>query len=138
MSATMTPRRPSDRRRPVRPLPVLLMRLVAMSLAVFATLHLAGALRVGSSSGAGAGVPEALICVVLLGGSVSRSRRVALSAVGFAIFGFLVGLTFTAGGGSPIDLAYHLVMLPVLIATVSLLAAAEHDPPGVQDAQKSS
>jgi hypothetical protein len=96
------------------------MRLVALSLAVFATLHLAGALRVGSSSGAG--VAEALICVVLLGGSVARSRRVALSAVGFAIFGFLVGLSFTLGSGDTIDLVYHLVMLPVLAVTAALLA----------------
>jgi peptidoglycan/LPS O-acetylase OafA/YrhL len=97
------------------------MRLVALSLAVFATLHLTGALQVGASSGAG--VPEALICIVLVGGSVARSRRVALSAVGFAVFGFLVGLTFTLGGGSPVDLAYHLVTLPVLVATALLLAS---------------
>jgi hypothetical protein len=100
------------------------MRLTALSLAVFATLHMAGALHVGSSSkpSYGAGVAEALICIVLLGGSLGRSRRAALSAVGFAIFGFLVGLTFTIDGGSPIDLAYHLVVLPVLIATAALLA----------------
>jgi hypothetical protein len=96
------------------------MRLTALSLAVFATLHLAGALRVGSSYGAG--VAEALIGFVLLGGSVARSRRAALSAVGFATFGFLVGLSFTVGGSSPIDLAYHLVMLPVLVVTAALLA----------------
>jgi hypothetical protein len=110
------------------------MRLVALSLAVFATLHLAGALRVGSSSkpSYGAGVAEALICIVLLGGSIARSRRAALSAVGFAIVGFLVGLTFTVGGGSPIDLAYHLVMLPVLLATAALVALRpESKTPGI-------
>jgi peptidoglycan/LPS O-acetylase OafA/YrhL len=140
MSATMTPRRPANRRRLARPLPVLLMRLVAISLAVFATLHLAGALHVGSSSkpSYGAGVAEALIGVVLLGGSLARSRPAALSVVGFSIFGFLVGLTFTVGGGSLIDLAYHLMMLPVLIATALLLAVAEHGPPRVQNTQKST
>ena len=41
----------------------------------------------------------------------------ALGAVGFAIFGFIVGLTFTISGGSAVDLAYHAVMLPILVAT---------------------
>ncbi|HJS93976.1 MAG TPA: hypothetical protein VJ741_06910 [Solirubrobacteraceae bacterium] len=139
MSAAVTPRRPADRRRPARPLTVVLMRLVALSLAVFATLHLIGALHVesGGSGSDGAGIPEALICVVLLGGSVARSRRAALSAVGFAIIGFLLGLTFTVDGGAAIDLAYHLVTLPVLLATALLLAVAEQDPPGVQNPQNS-
>jgi hypothetical protein len=115
------------------------MRLVALSLAVFATLHLTGALQVGSSSNPsyGAGVAEALICIVVAGGSLARSRRAALWAVGFAIFGFLVGLSFTVGGGSPIDLAYHLVTLPVLIATALVLALADEGPRGVQNPQNS-
>ncbi len=32
-------------------------------------------------------------------------------------FGFVVGLTFTISGGAAIDLAYHAVMLPILVAT---------------------
>ena len=46
-----------------------------------------------------------------------RGRTAALGAVGFAIFGFVVGLTFTISGGAAIDLAYHAVMLPILVAT---------------------
>ena len=46
-----------------------------------------------------------------------EARTAALGAVGFAIFGFVVGLTFTISGGAAIDLAYHAVMLPILVAT---------------------
>ena len=61
--------------------------------------------------------------MVLLAGAAAlfrdpvRGRTAALGAVGFAIFGFIVGLTFTISGGAAIDLAYHAVMLPILIAT---------------------
>ncbi len=130
MSALATPRRPADQRRPARPLRWLaaLMALEALTLAVFATLHLSGALRIGSSGrpSYGAGVAEALICVALASGAwrLARSpaRRVPLFAVGFAIFGFLVGLSFTVGSGDTIDFAYHLLMLPVLVATAALIA----------------
>jgi multisubunit Na+/H+ antiporter MnhF subunit len=103
--------------------------LESATLAVFATLHLTGTLRIGASGRSyGAGIAEALICVALACGafalarSPARGRRVALAALGFAIFGFLVGLSFTVGSGDTIDLAYHLVMLPVLVATAALLA----------------
>ena len=92
----------------------------AATLAVASTLHLTGAF---SRDGNGAGIPEAVICLVLLGGAAAlfrdpaRGRAAALGAVAFAIFGFIVGLTFTISGGSPIDLAYHVVMLPILVAT---------------------
>ena len=46
----------------------------------------------------------------------------------FAIFGFIVGLTFTIRGGDAIDLAYHATMLPVLTATAALLARTGHSP----------
>jgi hypothetical protein len=132
MSAVDTPRRPARQRRPARPILSLpgLMALEALTVAVFSTLHLSGALHIGSGArhSYGAGVAEALICLALALGAWGlmrspgrRGRRVALSAVGFAIFGFLVGLTFTIGGGDTIDLAYHLLMLPVLVATVVLI-----------------
>jgi multisubunit Na+/H+ antiporter MnhF subunit len=99
------------------------------TLAVFATLHLTGTLRIGASGRSyGAGIAETLICLALACGAFAlarspvRGRRVALAALGFAIFGFLVGLSFTIGSGDTIDLAYHLVMLPVLVATAALLA----------------
>ena len=133
--ATATPRRPANSGRPARPSVALLMGFEAFTLAVFATLHLSGALRIGSSASGrasyGAGVAEALICVALAGGAwalvrspapAAARRRVARFALGFAITGFIVGLTFTVDSGDPIDLGYHLVMLPVLVATTVLLA----------------
>ena len=99
----------------------------AATLWVASMLHLLAAADASSRSVA-AGVAEALICVALLGGAFALSRqswrgvRVALATVGFAIFGFIVGLTFTVRGGSPGDLAYHAVMLPLLVATAVLLA----------------
>ncbi len=133
MSATVTPRRPADRRRPARPAVALagVMGLEAVTLAVFATLHLSGALRIGSSGqpSYGAGVAEALICVALTAGAyglvrspAGRGRRAALAAVLFASFGFLVGLSFTLGSGDAIDLVYHLAMLPALAATAIVIA----------------
>ena len=41
--------------------------------------------------------------------------------LGSAVVGFLVGLTFTVQGGDPVDVAYHAVMLPVLLATAIAL-----------------
>lgn len=123
MSTFLTPRRPAEQRRPVRPL-----LIESATLAVFAVLHLTGTLRIGASTSYGAGVAEALICLALACGafalarSPARGRRAALAALGFAIFGFSVGLSFTIGSGDTIDLAYHLAMLPVLIATALLLA----------------
>lgn len=138
MSVTVTPRRPADRRRPARPSGLLpgLMTVEALTLAVFATLHLTGALRIGPASGPsyGAGVAEAFICVALACGafalarSPARGRPVALAALGFAIFGFFVGLSFTVGSGDTIDLAYHVVMLPVLVATAALVAVQAKTP----------
>lgn len=114
------------------------MGVEALTVAVFAALHLTGALRVGPGSGPsyGAGVAEALICLALAGGALAlvRSgisaggRQVALSTLGFATFGFLVGLTFTVDSGDTIDLAYHLIMLPVLAATGVLLARRRPHP----------
>lgn len=93
----------------------------AATLAAASTLHLT---RGGDS---GAGVAEAVICVVMLAGAAAlfrdpvRGRTAALGAVAFAILGFCIGLTFTISGGSAIDLAYHAVMLPILVATAVAL-----------------
>ena len=125
MSTVTTPRRPADRRRPARPRSrfAVALALQAATLAAFATLHLTGALRVGASGRSyGAGIAEALICIALGCGALARGRRVPLLALGFAIFGFLVGLSFTLDSGDTIDLVYHLVMLPVLVVTAVLVA----------------
>jgi hypothetical protein len=125
--------------RPERPPPppdaerriIALMSFEALTLAIFSTLHLSGALHVGSSNSNGAGIAEAVICVVLLIGIGALARvpaagpRAALLSTGFAILGFIVGLTFTLRGGDAIDITYHAVMLPVLIATAAVLARAD-------------
>jgi hypothetical protein len=92
------------------------MWLEAATLAVASGIHLASGER-------GAGVPEALIGVVLAAGAICdlRGRGGAFGAVLFAIAGFTVGITFTARGGAAADLAYHAVMLPVLAATAIAL-----------------
>jgi len=93
----------------------ILMGLVAASLAVMSILHLAGAFD--GRTDTGAGIPEAIIGVVLVVGALALvrngDRRAALAALGFAIAGFLVGLRFTIDDGG-VQLAYHAAVLPVL------------------------
>jgi hypothetical protein len=111
---------------------VALMGFETLTLALFSALHLSGTLRETSGAGSsyGAGIAEAVICLALLAGlrAFARSpapatgRRAALLAVGFANFGFAVGLTFTASGGDPADLAYHVVMIAFFTVTAILLA----------------
>jgi peptidoglycan/LPS O-acetylase OafA/YrhL len=97
-----------------------LMAVEAASLAVMSAHHL-------SSHDSGAGIPEAVICVVLSGGAVALAtrpesgRRIAQAALVFTIAGFLVGLAFTVTGSSAIDLGYHVTVLPLLIGTLTLL-----------------
>ena len=97
------------------------MGLVAASLAVMSILHLAGAFE--GRTDARAGIPEAIIGVVLLVGALALvrngDRRVALAALGFAVAGFLVGLRFTIDDGG-IQLAYHAAALPVLVFGLAL------------------
>jgi hypothetical protein len=111
------------------------MGLEALSLAVFSTLHFSGAIHGGSTNGSAsdAAIPEAVICVVLAGGAVSlrsvraAGRRAAIAATGFAILGFVVGLTSTLESGPAIDLAYHLTVLPLLVATLLAVLATPPD-----------
>jgi glycerol uptake facilitator-like aquaporin len=131
MTATATIDRPRGHGRQRRRLTMpALMAFEAATVAVFSALHLSGALHVGSgnSPSTSAGVAEAVISVVLVAGAVAlarrpggRGRRTALLAVGFAIVGFVIGLSFTVRGGDAIDLAYHATMLPVLLGTAAAL-----------------
>jgi drug/metabolite transporter (DMT)-like permease len=115
-----------------------MMAFVAATLAVASILHLSGALSDGSKPfrPSGAGVAEAVICVVLVAGAGAlfrhpvRGRRPALAALAFAILGFIVGLRFTISGGAAIDLAYHVAMLPLLVLTIAALLRhrREHAP----------
>ncbi len=123
------PRRRQHRDRQV----ALLMGFVAATLAVMASVHLAGLLQ-GSKPFRpdDAGTAEAVIGAALLVGAAALWRRtahcwgVAVAATGFAILGFVVGLSFTLRGGDAIDVAYHATVLPVLLLTlVALLRRTE-------------
>jgi len=96
--------------------------------AIMSALHFAGVLG-GSEpfQPRPAGIAEATIGIALAYGAAMLLRRspnrrpVALAANGFAIVGFIVGLSFTARGGGAIDLAYHATVLPLLLLTFGLL-----------------
>lgn len=129
MTATAAPGRPGSQLSAGDRWIAGLMAFEAATLAVFAVLHVSGALHPGSgaSNGYGAGFAEAIICVVLVLGlrafarSPARGRLAALGATVFAIVGFIVGLTFTVNGGATVDLVYHATMFPVLIITALML-----------------
>ncbi len=107
-----------------------LITFEAATLAIASALHLNGAIHGGSKpfDASDAGIAEAIICVALTVGAIAllrawnRGRAVALAATGFAIVGFIVGLTFTVRGGDTLDVIYHATMLPVLMATLILLS----------------
>lgn len=123
----------ADPTAPARPIHIAgLIALVAFSLAVFSTLHLSGTIH-GSGkphTPSDAGIAEGVICLALVAGLISllrapdRGRTGAIVATGFAILGFIVGLTSTVEGGPAIDLVYHLTALPLLIVILILLARA--------------
>jgi hypothetical protein len=100
----------------------------AVTLALVSTLHLSHTLGGGSKpfDPNAAGIAEALIGIALAVGAVTlsrtrRGRAAAPAATAFAIVGFLVGLGFTISGGDAIDIAYHAVMLPLLVFTLIAL-----------------
>jgi hypothetical protein len=105
------------------------MGFEAATLAVMALLHIAGSLgaSLSSFSAPDAGIAEAVIGFVLAYGASGlmkgrpRARAVAIAATVFAIAGFVVGLGETVGGGQPLDVAYHVTMLPLLALTLRAL-----------------
>jgi hypothetical protein len=109
------------------------MVVEALSLVAAATLHLSGQVHGRSKpfDADHAGVAEAIIGIVVAAGayallrSTARARTVGLATTGFAIAGFGVGLTMTTQGGDLPDIAYHCTVLPVLIASLILLARAD-------------
>ncbi|HEU0194659.1 MAG TPA: hypothetical protein VFQ71_10700 [Gaiellales bacterium] len=114
-----------------RRLSAALMAAEVASLAVMSALHLSGGLGPTVHRPSAAGIAEAVIAVVLAAGlaallaTAGRGRRAAMGAVGFAILGFVVGLGFTIGGSSVVDVTYHATVLPILVVTLALLATAE-------------
>lgn len=115
---------------------VPLMAFEAATLAAASALHLTGAIQGGSApfKRTDAGIAEAAICLVLLAGSLwyrrgpDRGWPAAVAATSFAVVGFGVGLNFTLRGGDAPDVAYHLVMLPILVGTLVLLLRREARP----------
>jgi hypothetical protein len=101
----------------------------AATLAAISSLHLAGATAKGKPpfSATDAGIAEAVIFLVLVAAIAINVRRprwgwlAAVAATTFAIAGFLIGLSFTLRGGSSADVAYHASILPLLLATLTLL-----------------
>jgi len=128
VSAAAAPRPPAGRLSAGDRRIAALMAFEAATLVVFSALHLSGALKPGSGSSNGAGFAEATICIALVLGlralvrSPARGRLAALCATGFAIAGFIVGMTFTVDGGATVDLIYHVTMFPVLGVTALTLA----------------
>ena len=124
--------RPSGGRRVVARIGAL-MAFEAVSLAVVATLHLSGQVhgRGKPFDADHAGVAEAIIAIVLAGGALAvlrasgHAKAIALTTTGFAIFGFGVGLTMTTRGGDLPDIAYHLTVLPMLIASLIVLTRVD-------------
>ena len=112
------------------------MFLVAATLVVASVAHLSGHVHGRSApfDPEDAGVAEAIIAAVLAAGAATvlragaRARTVGIAATGFAIAGFLIGLRFTAQGGHAPDIAYHLTVLPVLIAVLLALWRADRRP----------
>ena len=109
----------------------MLMVFEATTLAVAAVVHLAGYTPAGSKppfEASDAGVAEAIIGVALAYGAIevlrssSRAWAAAVATTGFAILGFIVGLTITTQGGDVPDVVYHLIMLPILVASLVILA----------------
>jgi Na+-transporting NADH:ubiquinone oxidoreductase subunit NqrB len=106
-----------------------LMIVEAATLAVASALHLSGSVHGRSApfDPDRAGVAEAIIGAVLVAAAFvmfrapARARTFGIAATGFAIAGFLLGLSFTARGGHLPDVAYHLTMLPVLIGGLIVL-----------------
>jgi len=94
------------------------MACEAASLGVASALHLPNR----------AGIAEAIIGVALAAGAIAmirvpaRARTVGIVLNTLAIAGFINGLTMTARAGDAPAIAYHAVVLPILIASVVVLA----------------
>jgi EmrB/QacA subfamily drug resistance transporter len=130
-----------DANRRVRQPVAVVIGIEAATLAIMSVLHLTGILAGGTRPfrRTDAGIAEAVICVVLIGGAAAlwrdplRGLAIARGALGFAILGVIAGLNFTIQGGDAIDIAYHATLLPLLLITLAALwrgaSAHPHAPP---------
>jgi peptidoglycan/LPS O-acetylase OafA/YrhL len=105
------------------------MGFVAVTLFIASALHMFGDVHGNNTFDPNAaGIAEAIIGIVLASAAAlmvqepERARRVGMGGVGFAIAGFGVGLTRTIPSGHVWEIAYHVVVLPILIATFISLA----------------
>jgi hypothetical protein len=105
------------------------MGFVAVSLFVASALHLFGNVHGNNTFDPGAaGIAEGIIGIVLASAAAlmvqepERARRVGMGAVGFAIAGFGVGLSRTVPSGHASEIAFHVIVLPILIGTFISLA----------------
>src|SRR4051794_40025252 len=111
------------------------MIAIAASLAVASAIHLFGNVQGRNDlyDASDAGMAEAIIGLVVLAGGVRlwragrRGRSAGLLALGFAVVGFLVGITITARAGHAPDIGYHAVVLPTLIACFVALVRPSAD-----------
>jgi hypothetical protein len=106
------------------------MAAIAVALVVASGIHLFGNVSGRSElfDAKDAGIAEAIIAVVLAAGVVGmrrarhHARTIGLATVGFAVAGFFVGLSITARAGHLPDILFHVMILPLLIASfVALL-----------------
>lgn len=96
---------------------------------MISSLHLGGVLGRGSKPfrPTAAGIAEAIIALALISGAAAllrtsvHARNIAVATTAFAIVGFIAGLSFTVRGGDVIGVAYHAVMLPMLLLTLVAL-----------------
>ncbi|MGH9115370.1 MAG: hypothetical protein ACRDWW_06015 [Acidimicrobiales bacterium] len=113
-----------------------LMLAEAASLAVSSDLHISGVVtgRGAPFNGTHAGIAEAIIAAVLVAGAIfmlkfpRQGRRIGIALNAAAVVGFLNGLSMTARGGHVPDIVYHLTVLPLLIASVIVLARSRPIP----------
>jgi hypothetical protein len=111
------------------------MLVEAATFGVASYLHRGGRIALGFTTVTGehfsnAALPEAIIGAVLAAAAVfvlaapGRARSAAYGATGFATLGVVVGLSVVVGSSRPAaDLAYHVTILVVLLASALMLSA---------------
>jgi hypothetical protein len=109
----------------------VLLAVAAVTLAIASLLHFGVSIPLGgttvSDPFAGAAVPEAVIAGVVAAGAAATLARLPIAswltpaATLFALAGTLYGLTVTLRRGEAGDLAYHLALLTMLVASAALL-----------------
>jgi len=112
----------------------VVLSVAAVTLAAASLLHFGLAIPIGSATisdpFAGAAIPEAVIALAVAAGAVTAlthlatARWLAPAATLFALVGTLYGLTVTLRRGQAGDIAYHVALLTMLIASAVLLLSA--------------